>query len=615
MKPPLELLRALFISPQVLLGGAALAVLVAAVAMLSRRRATARQERLLSTSLAAKSRLLPVTPPGAVALTLLVVASLGVAAALARPRWGKSVEAATRQGSDVIIVMDTSSSMRAADVSPSRFVLARQAAVSLLPRLTEDRLALVSMEGEAQALVPLTLDASAVALFLDAMEPGMGNKPGSSLASGISTAVELFSGAAVAGKSCVLISDGEDLEGGVEEAIARAKAEGVVVHTVLVGSKEGRGAPVPDVDAAGRVVGYKQDEGSPVLSRANPDILRQLAAQTGGVFSVVSPGRTDLEGVASAIDKSARRPLSGTVLSSQEERFQIPLAVAVTAIGLLLLGAGHSWPTALFARKEKGVAKAAVAALLVICLLPLVASAQQPPSAGAPAPEPKPAPAPPPAPATLKERLLSGPPFKTARGEALSGKKALEEKRNEQAVEHFAREVQLAPKDLTGAYNLGTALAHAGRGEEALSALDAAKRSGRRSLAADAAYNSGEVLYRSGKYEEAARSFRECVKLAPGDADAAWNYELCRRQQQEQEQKQKQQQKQQDKNQAPTPTPDPKNQQKQKQEKEDREFEQKAKMSKEKAEQLLAAIQQSDLDEQKKKIAEQRSRRRVARDW
>ena len=99
---------------------------------------------------------------------------------------------------------------------------------------------------------------------------------------------------------------------------------------------------MPEVDAAGRTSGFKSDaSGQPVLSKADPELLRRLAAETGGSFTVVSPGRTDLEGVARQIDLGARRPLSEVLVTSLEERFQIPLGVAVGALGLLLLGVGR----------------------------------------------------------------------------------------------------------------------------------------------------------------------------------------------------------------------------------------------------------------------------------
>ena len=181
----------------------------------------------------------------------------------------------------------------------------------------------------------------------------------------------------------------------------------------------------------------------------------------------------------------------------------------------------------------------------------------------------------------------------------------------------------MEPKDATGSYNLGTAQSRAGKPSEALASLERARKEGRGVVGADAAFNAGQTLYREKQYEPAAAAFREALKRRPKDADAAWNYELCMRRAEEEKQKQKEQQKDKkdpkddkekkggkdgkDKEQAGSDA--------QKKQQQEREFEQKAKMTRDKAEQLLSAIERSDLDEQKKKIAEQRSKRRAARDW
>lgn len=598
-------MKELFLSPSWLAAGAGVALLAVVAAWLAARRARRRRTAFVSPALAEKAGL-PVrdrwTPFAAI---LAVVAVLGTGIALARPRWGVVTETVERRGADLVFVLDTSASMRATDVTPSRFVLARQAALSLVERLPGDRLALVGFEGEAQVLVPLTLDAAAVALFLESLEPGIGTLPGTSVAAGLAAAAELMPPGTSAGRQAVVLSDGEDLEGGLEDAIAKARTEGIVVHTVFVGL-EGRGAPVPEVDLSGRSAGFKTQDGTPVLSRPDPAVLRRLAAETGGSFSVVQPGKTDLDGVAREVDKAARRPLSGSVGTNRQERFQVPLGAAVAALALLLFG-----PVGfLFRRPAKG-AVGTIALALFVSGAPLLA--QSAPTGSGPAPGTAPglaAPAPPapgatagppPAPGGLKERVLSRPPFTTARGEALAGKKALEEKRVEEAVSHFAREAALAPKDPAGPYNLGTALAAAGRGEEALAALKKAKGSSRGDLAADAAFNSGNVLLTAQQWEAAAASYRDALRARPGDADAAYNYELALRRLEQQKQDQQKQQQQQKPGEPPPPKED--------------DFEKKAKMSRDKAEQLLQAIERNDLEEQRKKVAEQKKQRRPGRDW
>jgi Ca-activated chloride channel homolog len=638
----------LFAEPAILLPGLLLAAAAAGALVFSVRRRAARSASLVSPVLAVKAGLAPAGGFPAAGAALVLLVALGLGGALARPRWGKTTETAQRRGADVVFVLDTSASMRAADVSPSRFVLARQAAQSLLSRLGSDRAALIACEGEAQALVPLTLDAAAVGLFLDAMEPGMGARPGTSLASGLAAAADLFPAGSAGGRNAVVFSDGEDLEGGVDAAIARAKAEGITVHAVFVGALGGIGAPVPEVDAAGRTSGFKSDaSGQPVLSKADPVLLRRLAAETGGSFTAVSPGRTDLEGVAKQIDLGARRPLSEVFVTSLEERFQIPLAVAVGALGLLLLGVGRgrnassrAGATGLLGNllrkaKREGTSLGQAAMLILVLVSAPGTVAQQPapaapavpataslapPSAssiGATAPGPPDAQASPDATAPLPflSKIFSSP-----RSEAKKGQQALDEKKLDEAIAHFSREAEMEPKDLTGSYNLGTAQSRAGRPGEALASLEKARKVGRGAVAADAAFNTGQTLYREKKYEPAAAAFREALRRRQGDADAAWNYELCVRHADEEKQKQKEQQKEKkdskdDREKAGAKDKQQAGNDAQKKQQQEKEFEQNAKMTRDKAEQLLSAIERSDLDEQKKKIAEQRNKRRVARDW
>jgi Ca-activated chloride channel homolog len=399
------------------------------------------------------------------------------------------------------------------------------------------------------------------------------------------------------------------------------------------------------VDAAGRTSGYKSDSnGQPVLSKPDPALLRRLAGETGGSFTAVSSLRTDLEGVARQIDLGARRPMSEVLLTMREERFQLPLGVAVAALGLLLLGVGAGRKRR-FPRKVRGAGAAASAALLLFAARGATAQAQAPavPVSAAPQQPPSPSPSSPsknsssssssdpaaatpgspeePAPLPLSKKIFSSP-----RSSAKKGQKALDEKKTDEALTHFQEEVALDPKDPTGSYNLGSAQSKAGRASEAIASLEKARKEGRGALAADAAFNEGQALFREKQYEKAAAAFRDALRRRPSDADAAWNYELCVRRAEEQKKQQEQKKDQQKKDEQK----DKKNQQgkdeKQKQEpqaggkdeekrRQDRDFEQKANMSREKAEQLLSAIERSDLEEQKKKIAEQRSRRKVARDW
>jgi hypothetical protein len=100
--------------------------------------------------------------------------------------------------------------------SPNRFFLAKQSLSALMSRLAGDRFSLVAFEGEAYPLVPLTLDADAVALFLETLEPGFVPLPGSNLLSGIEAGIATFVDPGRVNRVIVLVSDGEDLEESLE---------------------------------------------------------------------------------------------------------------------------------------------------------------------------------------------------------------------------------------------------------------------------------------------------------------------------------------------------------------------------------------------------------------
>ncbi|HSD27802.1 MAG TPA: VWA domain-containing protein, partial [Vicinamibacteria bacterium] len=176
-------------------------------------------------------------------LSSFLLGAAAIVLALARPQWGIVREKVEREGVDVVLALDSSGSMATEDVPPNRFFLARAALQSLVARLEGDRFGLLAFEGEAYPLVPLTLDADAVGLFLETAEPGIVPAPGTSLGVGLARGLSMFVDEERKNRVMVLVSDGEDLEGEVEEAVRKAREAGVVVHTVAVGTEAGQ--PVP----------------------------------------------------------------------------------------------------------------------------------------------------------------------------------------------------------------------------------------------------------------------------------------------------------------------------------------------------------------------------------
>lgn len=278
-------------------------------------------------------RLLPSYAPGRITLSvaLLALAVAGAGLALARPRWGIGEQTVERRGVDVVFLLDSSLSMAARDVQPSRLFVAKTLIRRMVRELPGNRVALVQTEGTGVVLAPLTLDGGVLDLLLDTVEPGSLPTPGTELAPGLETALRLFGGGDEKHRVLVVISDGEDHGGGVVDRIARLKESGVVVHSLGVGTLEGGRIQVPGSS------GFKRDaEGNLVTSRLHEEVLEDLARRTGGAYLRVTSAAADPAPILGEIDRMEKRTLESQTLSSLQERFQWPLALAALALALHL---------------------------------------------------------------------------------------------------------------------------------------------------------------------------------------------------------------------------------------------------------------------------------------
>jgi len=262
----------------------------------------------------------------------LALALLGLASALARPRWGSATETVERRGVDLVFVLDTSLSMNAADVAPSRFWLAQSLVRRLVAAMPGNRVALVAAEGEGEVMTPLTVDGAVIDLVLDGLAPGTLALPGTRLARAIERAVELFPPSGETHRVVVVLSDGEDHGGELERAAARVREAGATLFAVGVGSE--RGAPVP---VPGEPGSFKRDRrGELVVSRLRPETLRRLAEAAGGdSFAAASPA-FDPAPIVRRIGTLGGRAVESATVTSLEERFQWPLALAAAALAAAL---------------------------------------------------------------------------------------------------------------------------------------------------------------------------------------------------------------------------------------------------------------------------------------
>jgi Ca-activated chloride channel family protein len=258
-----------------------------------------------------------------------------LALALARPQCGTATEVTRSPGVDLVIVLDASRSMLARDVAPDRLARAKLELSALLDALPGDRIGLVAFAADAYPLCPLTTDRAAVRLFLRGVEAKDLPSQGSAIAGALRAAEELLHGAERGARSraVLLVSDGEDHEGGAEAAARALGDDGIRLHVLAAGTPAG--APIPLADASGAVAGYKKDRaGETVITRRDDAALARLAAAGGGeVFDLASPDR-GAGAFAEALSRLERTELEGRTVVTWSERYAV---LALPAFALLLL--------------------------------------------------------------------------------------------------------------------------------------------------------------------------------------------------------------------------------------------------------------------------------------
>jgi len=205
----------------------------------------------------------------------------------------------------------------------------------ILQRLDGDRIGLVAFAGNAFVQSPLTVDYGAAALFLNAMDPDLIPIQGTNLGEALTVALDGFEEGTRDQQVLIVVTDGEDHEGEIEEALERALDEGVQIHTVGIGSLDG--VPIPEFDAPGVRSGFIRDEsGAVVTTRLDESTLERVAQATGGRYFPALGLGANLDPLVEEITGGEGRELEAREITQFDEQFQIFLGLAL----ILLLAEG-----------------------------------------------------------------------------------------------------------------------------------------------------------------------------------------------------------------------------------------------------------------------------------
>ena len=441
-------------------------------------------------------------------LCLLTLAGAALGFAAAGPSWGvRAIQNESRTRS-IVLAIDISKSMLARDVQPNRLERERLIARRVLRELPTDRIGMVVFAGRAYVLSPLTTDHGALQLYADALDPEMVSQGGSSLASAITQASDLARGpdGKARGAAVVVMSDGEALEeeDAVMQAAGRARRLGIEVHTIGIGTESGD--RIPEIDPrTNRVLSYKLDPyGNEVVTRLDERLLQAVAQETGGSYF-----RADEAGGTAALLRHLRG-LERTTSNTPERTERQDRTGWFIALALLLLALDHVWArrreNVVSARLEARTAPRRLATAAVLVLLSLGWSI----------------------------------------GEIERGNRLYRAGKYEEAVAAYEAAIKKGEDSAELHYNLGTAYLRLGRYEDAQKHLERALVARDAGLRERAHFNDGYRTLVPGRQggpnaaqqlDAAINSYKNALRLNPGNVDAKWNLELALREKDEQQPK------------------------------------------------------------------------------
>ena len=401
------------------------------------------------------------------ALLFLLAACAALLIGLARPQGEAGVRTEKSLGRNLLIALDLSRSMRVRDVKPDRLAQAKTVIYELLDAMPNERVGLIGFAGAAYVYAPLTVDHAAVRETIGQIDETWAPVGGSNLAEAVHLATETLRKTGQKNNALVVLSDGERHEGDLDAAITEAARAGVYILAVGVGTEDGDYVPNPEFPDK-RMTDRSH---KPIISRLQPEVLRKLAAETKGRFTVAGSGMEIPKMVKSVIKDLDAFELEGRERTVYIEFYQwLTLPAIIFLLGSIL--AGTRW------RRLRHVAALAPVLAAAVVLTPAAARADS----------------------------------------VSAAKDALARKQYPEARDAYAKLADAARSDERAAlFHLGEATAayHAGDFKRARSAFSGALRSGDPAVQANSHIGLGNTLFQLGWRNLASESYPQDPSQVP----------------------------------------------------------------------------------------------------
>lgn len=508
---------------------------------------------------------------------------------LARPQLGTKVSKEERNGIEVMIAMDISNSMRAEDVVPSRLEKTKLLIENLVDHFMKDRVGLIVFAGDAFVQLPITSDYVSAKMFMRSITPELIASQGTNIADALDLSMKSFTNQEGVGKAIILITDGEDHEGGAEEMAAEAFNKGYNVFVLGVGSE--KGAPVPSPDG-----GYMRDNsGEEVMSRLNVEMCQSIAEAGHGAFIHVDNNNRAQELLNEKLSQLQKGQMDAVVYSDYEEQYQpvIWIVLLLLVLELFISDTSNGFFTKLSRMASRKTLSSSTKILLLLFVLgfsAMDANAQ------------------------------------TDRQFIRSGNKYYRDQKFDKADIEYKKALERNPNNPEALYNMACAKMMQEKDSLALNYFDkAAQLQKDKKRKAQIYHNAGVILQNHQDYAKAIEAYKESLRNDYTNDQTRYNLALCqallKKQQQNQknqdkdQNKDKNQDKNKDKNQNKDKNKDQnKDQNKDKQDpKQDEQQQKQEQLNKENAEQLLNAAKNQERITQEKVKAAQRRRQNQSR--
>ena len=514
------------------------------------------------------------------ALTLVILM-------LARPQFGSKMETVKRSGVEAVIALDISNSMLAEDVTPSRLDKAKKLISRLVDTFNNDKVGLIVFAGDAFTQLPITSDYVSAKMFLETINPSLITTQGTDIGAAIRLAMKSFTPQEGVGRAIIVITDGENHEGGAVEAAKEAAEKGMQVFVLGIGSPDG--SPIPSERGSND---YRRDkDGNVIVTRLNEQMCQEIAKAGNGMYIRVDNSNSAEKILNNEIAKLSKADVESQVYTEFDEQFQALawLILILLIVEMLILERKNPLFKNVRLFKYMLMLQKTYITLLFLLVAGGSAFAQ-----------------------------------KSDRDYLRSGNKLYNDSLFVKAEVDYRKALEVNPKSTDAMFNLGNSLLMQQKAKEAMEQFESASKVEKeKDKLAQIYHNMGVILQASKQYPQCIEAYKESLRNNPKDNETRYNLALAQKllkdqQQNQQNQNQNKDQKQDQKDEQKEQNKDQKNQDKndQQQNQHQQQQQNKDEMSKENAQQLLNAVMQDEKNVQDKVKKQMQIRgKKLDKDW